>query len=500
MDGKKILSSIPPVLWQKIYLVGGFLRDLLLGKKPSDIDLVVDSFVLPLAKEISISLGGTLVVLDRERDTYRVALSKKSGSVFHIDLQGAGDGGIYADLKRRDFTINAMAISLSDYLNSPCWDEYIIDPLGGLADLARGIIRVCSHASIEDDPIRALRAFRLSAKLGFTLEPGTLKLIKEMQRSITTCSGERIWCELATILLMPISSASVRLMDAETGLLDVIFPETVPLKGMEQGGYHVDDAWKHSIKTLECFEEIINQGIPPEIQVKTDCYLEENITKQHSRLPVLKLACLIHDVGKQFCRENPGDDRFTFYGHDEAGVPVVQEVASRLKMSSGETKLLAHLVASHMEPLYLYNSISKELIEKYLIAEDPSQLTEQITLLSPRALRRFFVRVGNEVVGVLLLSLSDIMSVRTSAGNTAEALQYQNFIFYLLQIYLGKGSDYTSPPKLLNGNDISRILNIKPSPLVGRALKELAEAQVERKITTTEDAEKYVKEWAKLHL
>ena len=499
MDGKKILSSIPPVLWQKLYLVGGFLRDLLLGRKPSDIDLVLDGFVLPLAEELSIRLGGSLVVLDKNRDTYRVALKNKDGSVFCVDLQGAGDGGIYADLKRRDFTINAMALSLSDYHNSPCWDEYIIDPMGGLADLARGIIRVCSQSSLENDPVRALRAFRLSAKLGFILDPSTLKLIKEMQRSITTCSGERIWCELAAILLMPISSSVIRLMDTETSLLNVIFPETVQLIGMEQGGDDVEATWQYPIKTLECFEEIITKGIPPEIRGKTDCYLEDNITKLRSRLPVLKLACLLNGIGKQFCRENANDVRSIFYGNDEFGVHVVQKVASCLKMSGFETKLLVDLVAFHMEPLYLYNSISNDLIEKYLIPENASQLTEQITLISVRALRHFFVRAGNDVVGVLLLSLSSIMSVRTSAAN-AEVLQYRNFIFYLLRTYFKKGSDYIMPPKLLNGNDICRILNIKPSMLVGRALEGLAEAQVERKITTTEDAEKFIKQWAQIHL
>ena len=102
MDGKKLLSSISPLLWKKIYLVGGYLRDLLLSKKPSDIDLVVDSFVLSVAKEISISLGGSLVVLDGQRDIYRIAFKKRDGSIFHIDLQGLGEDGICSDLKRRE--------------------------------------------------------------------------------------------------------------------------------------------------------------------------------------------------------------------------------------------------------------------------------------------------------------------------------------------------------------------------------------------------------------
>ncbi|MDF9407639.1 HD domain-containing protein [Pelotomaculum isophthalicicum JI] len=472
---KTLLSSIQQICadnHQAAFIVGGYLRDILLGRKPGDIDLALEEPARNLVKELARKLDGTLVILDGKRSVYRLIINTKNSSS-QIDIEGINPGGLLSDQARRDFTINALAVPLDQYLHNPCWKECIIDPMGGLADLQRGTIRVCSETSIENDPLRALRAFRLAANLGLVLEPGAIRLIAQLQKQVLACAGERIWDELAAIFIHPQSVPVIRLMDTECGLLEKIIPELAPLKDMVQGGHHTDDAWEHSLKTLEIFERIIDSGLPSDLNDKIIGYTSKKITRSRNRLPALKLACLLHDVGKQFCREYAGNGKYTFYNHHKLGVPVAGAVAGRLKLSGAENQIIKTLVGSHMDPLFLYK-------------DNPP---------SPRALRRFFSRSGLETTGLLLLSLADITASRTASGHKDEAWSYRKFILDLLNKYLNENNRYVSPSRLLDGNDICVILGIKPSKRVGRVLESLADAQVEGLARTKEEAVAFIKQY-----
>lgn len=474
----KIISITKP-RGLKIYLVGGFLRDCLLESNFGDIDLAVEGSVKEIAMEVAQKLPGTFVPLDSERSIYRVVVTG-GDSPAQIDFEGLAPGGISEDLKRRDFTINALALPLSSFFGwvsksnlgqndlKDFLNKNIIDATGGLNDLRSGIIRPCGSSSLEDDPLRALRAFRLASGLGFSLEPGTLDLIRHMKQPITTCSGERIRGELEIILSRP-SSKIIRLMAEETNLLQQIFPELTPLIGMGQGGHHVDDVFEHSLKTFETMEILLDDILASE-STALKSYLLEGRPRGRHLLPVVKLACLLHDVGKQFCRKPGENGKFTFYGHHREGVPVAWAVADRLKFSALERGALENLVGWHMDPLFLYKMSS----------------------ITPRALRRFFKKGGCHVPGLLLLSLADVTSTRLASGKVQEAVEYRCFIYDLLERYFREGKKYISPPIFLSGSDICDILSIPPGPAVGYLLNKLQDAVVDGKVTNRSEAEAFI--------
>jgi len=490
---KQLLVSINEIICasgNRIYIVGGWLRDRLLGRSPGDVDLVVEAPAMSLSnwQEAARRLNATLVILDEGRGLYRLVVPAVDGKI-QVDIDVVAGGTLAGNLKQRDFTINALALPLSAYLSCKLEEKRVIDPLGGLADLRAGSIRACGPDAIDDDPLRALRAFRLAAKLGFAIEPRTMEMIRKTSRSVTGCAGERVWDELSAILQLR-AAPVIRRMDREVGLLEQILPEIKPLKKLSQGGYHVDDAWEHSLKTLVQFEflwqsqdlagepnnhaEPSNEKfagmLPGELYDNVEDYLNGSITRSRTRLPVFKLACLLHDVGKQFTRRYAGNNKYTFYGHHQAGVPVVRAVADRLKMSGREKDVLAALVGGHMDTLFLYK------------ANPPT----------PVAVRRFFKRTGQEAPGLLVLSLADIRSSRLAAGRKEEAGAYAVFIQEMLKKYFNGHNVIAHPPGLLDGHEVCVLLGIKPSPLVRRVLELLADAQVEGMVKTKAEAEAFV--------
>jgi tRNA nucleotidyltransferase/poly(A) polymerase len=233
----------------RAYLVGGAVRDMLQGRELHDLDFAVPEGAIDLARIVSDRLGGAFVLLDEERDAGRVVLRNARRGPVSIDFtrfRGAwpvpgglpraktrGDGGIVEDLGARDFTINAMAFDVGE--GEP---GQVIDPLGGQADLAAGIIRATSPRAIADDPLRALRAVRLAGELGFTLAPATVRLIRESAPLLNRVSAERLRDELCKILAQPSAAGQLRALDS-LGLLEPTLPEVAGLRGIGRS-----DAWR----------------------------------------------------------------------------------------------------------------------------------------------------------------------------------------------------------------------------------------------------------------
>ncbi|MBF7084681.1 HDIG domain-containing protein [Desulfallas sp. Bu1-1] len=552
---------------RKAWLVGGFVRDLLLGRPSQDVDVVVSGSGMELARELAELTGSTFVPLDSKNDVCRVVF-KTGFRMVQLDITGLGEVSLLADLHRRDFTINAMALPLGVYLacapgvskqgvaetNTNVVDcpvgatvfagtglapDMLVDPLGGLADLRSGIIRACSPRSIAGDPLRALRAARFAGQFGWRIEADTVRFIRGA--SLDTVAWERVQEELVHILMLPCAHEVIQMLDVELGILEQLFPEILPMRQTEQNGHHVDNVWVHCLKTLQCCEVLLasfstdetivsgglfapvaggrrctekNNGfygeypdgnqrdagtgrpgsfsegpafygmageppfptpgvstLPPAAAGPLAVYLNSPITRARSRLPVLKLACLFHDVGKPATRAVAVDGRFTFYGHHTAGAPLAAAIARRLRLSRWEEDLLATLVRGHMDPLFLYKSRP----------------------VSGRAAYRFFRRLGEDVPGCLLLSMADISSSRLAAGAAREAAAYRDFIAGMLERYFKDPAVSGRSRPLMSGREICRLLNIQPSPLVGRLLEELAAARAAGEVRTRREAVEWVK-------
>lgn len=498
---------------RKAWLVGGFVRDLLLGRPGRDVDVVVPGSGVELARALAGLAGGTLIPLGEHHDVHRV-IAKTGSRVVQIDICGLGEASLFDDLYRRDFTINAMALPLEAYLNSapgvpgrhvaetrvvncpPGTAAFagtglepgmLVDPLNGLADLRNGIIRACSPLSISVDPARALRAARFAGQFGWRIEADTVRSIRTV--SLDGVAVERVQEELVHILMLPNAHQVMQVLDSGLGILEQLFPEINLMRQTEQNGHHVDNVWVHCLKTLQCFEALIAQrpagrgmagepsslpavpALPPAVTGPLAGYLNSPFTRTRSRLPVLKLACLFHDVGKPATRGVAADGRFTFYGHHTAGAPLAAAIARRLRLSRREVDLLAILVRGHMDPLFLNKS-------------QP---------ISNRAAYRFYRRLGKEVPGCLLLSLADISSSRLATGAAGEAASYRDFISGMLERYFKDPVVSGRARPLLNGREICRLLGIQPSPLVGRLLEELAAARAAGEVRTRREAEEWVK-------
>jgi len=241
----------------KLYLVGGALRDLLLGrsKENPDFDFCLKRGAISFGRRLAHKLRAGFVVLDEDHAACRL-VKKIGGRIYTFDFTDFRDKTIEKDLLRRDFTINSVAVELKDVFTKGDLGNVLIDPLGGRGDLKRGIIRVCGKASFKEDPLRILRAFSFSCTLGFSLGKETLALARKYKGLISKVSSERIREELFKIFDSPASYPCFVELD-KLKILEIIFPEIKPMRGIGQGPYHHLDVWQHTLETLNQFESLL---------------------------------------------------------------------------------------------------------------------------------------------------------------------------------------------------------------------------------------------------
>ncbi|MEG6616566.1 HD domain-containing protein [Peptococcaceae bacterium 1198_IL3148] len=448
------------------YIVGGFVRDRLLQIDTNDLDIVVDKDVFVVSRAVAEKLAGTLIVLDRENQVARVAIKQQSGRTLHLDFSALKGATIEEDLKHRDFTINAMAIPLMGDGNQ------LIDDVQGRSDLKAKKIRMVSPQAFAADPLRILRALRLAAHLDMEIDEATLKAMAVSAEKISAISGERIWEELSQLLLNADSYQYIRLANDRVDLWRYIFPQVNEMRGTEQNFYHRDNVWEHSLKTLCQLEGII--ASPPlnhSIWSEVAADINRKLAANRSYLVVLKLACLLHDVGKTITQGRRPDGRITFYGHDKAGVKFVKDFAQRIKLSKVEKSALLTLVEYHMRPLALFNQPK----------------------VSAGAMYRLFSKLDNLINHCLLLSLADVTSTYLSTDNFEKLDQYRQYIGQMFHLAINEPEKYVHPPKLVTGHDLMQHLGLTSSKEVGQLLDEISLAQVEGLVQSREQALAYIK-------
>src|SRR5215208_3852679 len=241
---------------QEIYLVGGAVRDMLLNRVSHDLDFAVPSNGIALARRVANAINADFMVLDAERDTGRVIVTDEGGSRTYLDFAtyrgipiSNSANSIEEDLHARDFTINAVAFNLRT--------QTILDPLNGASDIRAKIIRACSPTSLEDDPVRILRAIRQAAALGFKIELGTRKTMKQAAPLLPNISPERLRDELFKILEGRKPDASMRALEM-LGIFPHLLPELSTMKGVKQSAPHIDDVWEHTLSVLRYLEDILS--------------------------------------------------------------------------------------------------------------------------------------------------------------------------------------------------------------------------------------------------
>lgn len=376
----RIVSSTAAELGVRAYVIGGYVRDCFLGRPCSDIDIVVEGSGIDFARAVGEKTGkyvsyfknfGTAMLRYRGDEIEFVGARRES---YRRESRKpiVENGTLEDDQMRRDFTINAMAFSLQE-------EDFgaLVDPFGGIRDLADGIIRtpLDPDTTYSDDPLRMLRAVRFAAKLStpertFRIVPESLESMRRMAPRMEILSRERIADELCKMLVAPRSSVAFRLMD-EGGLLPGILPEIAALKGVEtvDGKGHKDN-FAHTLAVVD--------NISP-----------ESVSAQDGRdhLLWLRWAALLHDIGKPASKRFDRQAGWTFHGHDVIGARMVPGIFHRLRLSQDEMKYVAKLVRLHLRPIALVDD----------------EVTDS-------AVRRLLFDAGDDIDDLMLLCNADITS------------------------------------------------------------------------------------------
>ena len=454
------------------YLVGGAVRDLRRGLAPNDLDLVVAGDASDQTAAIGRGLDGHVFALDEARGQYRIALTD-GRPVRYIDVAPLV-GDIEADLRERDFTIDAMAAPLIPGAGlGP-----LIDPLGGARDLEARIVRMTDAARFAADPLRLLRAVRLASELDFEIEAATAAAIEREAGQLEGIAAERQRDELCRMLATPRAATAMRTVD-RLGLLARLIPELTAAHGVEQPIVHFWDVFDHSIETVAALDALIGADEPQEDAVRAlrrafrdglagfeiDAYIGEPIGGQR-RGVLLKLAGLLHDVAKPETKMVAADGRVHFYGHPERGAETAARICRRLRLGRKETSFVALLVEEHLRPTQLSNG----------------------DLPSRRALYRFFRDLGEAAPACLILSLADGAA---AAGPRLRLDRWQGHVAYVAYVLTRsrvEGGVATPARRLLTGDELMGALDLEPGPRIGRLLAAIEEAAGGGEIGTQDEA------------
>jgi poly(A) polymerase len=463
------LGQVSEELGQEMYLVGGTVRDWLLEIVPNDLDFTVDCDAVHCCRTlIRVLGGGTFVPLGTaEEDAGRVVWK---GLTLDFSSFRQGASTIEADLCMRDFTINAMGLSFSTFV-----DEALVllplDPLNGRQDLEQGLLRACPHAFVSD-PLRMLRGYRLWARFGFALEKKTLAAIREHAPLLSRVSVERISYEMTLIMGSDRAHAVITAM-ADSGLLFLVIPELQQGVGLEQPQSHHLDVFCHSLAALGHMEKIL---AGPELFYPSCQEMIQEYLAQPGIREVLKWAALLHDLGKpptRKIREDKGG-RITFYDHDEVGRELVQHLGRELRWSNDRRDRTAALVGMHMHPFHLCNVRRKEGLSK-------------------KACLKLCKRAGKDLIGLFFLAMADSLAGKGEMKPEAMEEELDHLLCEVLEIYNKDIAPALSGPRFVTGNDLIEEFSLQPGPYFSLILDQLQEAQVEGEVRNRVEALAWVR-------
>ena len=454
-----ILKTITPFFKEQAescYIVGGFLRDCLLNRESCDVDIVVpQNTAESTAKRLADFINGYFVELDNVNNIYRVVFEDK---INYVDIADCTGSCIEEDLKRRDFTINAIAYDLKK--------QKLIDINSGLEDLKKGIIREISEFNITDDPIRILRAFRFQSELGFNFSDELKKIIKKHCLLIKNPAKERVNTEL--IKLFNGIYADGTLTDMENfGILEQVFPFVKDLKKVPPNSHHHLGLLEHSIETVKQVQLYYENAVA---DVKS--HLDETLFAGHKRIAYLKLGAFLHDTGKpSVWTIDTQTGRHRFIMHDSEGAKIIEPYLKDLKFSKKQISYLQKIIKNHIYPAGVVTSDET----------------------SEKAYLRFYRKMGDETIDLIAIAYADRMSALGPEITQEMINKNINGLDKLLNGYLKQKTELKPLPKLLDGKEIMQILNIPQSKELGKIIEKLKEAQISSDVITKEDAINFIK-------
>lgn len=471
---------------QQAFLVGGAVRNALLDIPCTDWDIATTGNAPELARQLSSRLGGSYANMNVKAG--RITC-KHEGCQHIFDIAPLQGNTIEHDLRQRDFTLNAIAVPLASAVRHFATHDplSLIDPLHGADDLRTHCLRAVNDTVFKHDTLRLLRAVRLIIRYDLTPDEHTQHMLHRDAPFLLLAAPERIHMELYAILERDGATDHLRLLD-QYGLLTTLMPELLPARGMEQPGLHNWDVFDHSLETVAALERLAHalQQAPDELQASPLNDEQGDLTEIQALLreaeqqkcfqfatllsPAMKMAALLHDIGKTVTQATSEDGKISFYGHPQMGIPLAQAIARRVNMSTQDQRLVRQVVANHMRPGQL--------------SRDP---------LTQRAVRRYFVDLGPAGILVALVSLADHLAMRGPQELTDAWTHHLATVRLLLTRYI-REREVILPPHLLQGEELMRKFHVPPGPLVGQLLDAIAEARADGKIHSKDDAFWFVEE------
>jgi poly(A) polymerase len=446
---------------ERAWLVGGTVRDALLARAVRDVDIAVEGSPEEAARAVARAARGPAFPLSEQFGAWRAI---GGGGEWVCDVSPLQGPTIDADLALRDFSVNAIAVALDD-------GDEPIDPLGGVRDIERRVLRVLGGPSLEEsayarDPLRPLRLARLATELDFRPEAATERLTREAAPRVTLASPERVFAELRRLVTAERVLDGLELAD-RLGLAAAVLPELAALHGVEQSHFHHLDVHGHTMDVLRHLLDIERDpaaAFGPELAPRLEAVLEQPLADELTRWQALRFAALLHDIGKPGTRGFRPDGRVTFIGHDSLGAELVKDATRRLRTSAQLRDYLAAITRNH-------------LVLGFMVHERP---------LSRAAIYRYMTVCQPVEIEVTVLSCADRLATRGRNADAAIAahLDLARELFSEALAWREHG-----PPRpAVRGDELAAELGIDPGPELGALLRRLEEARYTGEAETREDA------------
>jgi putative nucleotidyltransferase with HDIG domain len=466
-----------------LYVVGGAVRDILLGVPLHDIDFVMPENPYTLAKRLAIRLGVGFFVLDDERHTARVVFEDHNGRSFPLDFVQYTGATLTEDLFNRDFTLNAIAIPVDDL-------DQVIDPLNGRVDLERGILRACSPHALLDDPVRVLRGIRLVQQFSFAYAPGLEKDMQIAAAHLPRTSNERQRDEFFRILSGPDPVGGLR--DCyRLRVFETLLPPLMDLEDVPASPPHHLPLFEHTLQTVDHYHRLVTgltsdhaldagsdrcmqqaQGQLGKFSGALGVYFAEEITPGRSKAALAYFGALLHDLGKPLTVKVGENGILHFNNHAVVGADLARKMAKHLQLSNAESDWVERMVRNHMHLLAL------------IAAGSPPDR---------RSIYRFYKKSGETGVAIAVHALADTLA---TYGPDLDHALWETAVSVIETIITGwfeHRESIVSPTPLLDGHDLQRLFGVAPGKQIGRLLRQLVEEQASGNVNTKEEAQDYVR-------
>lgn len=468
----------------EVYLVGGCIRNTLFGLPTHDLDLIVPQHTLQTARKVAKEFDAQLYVMDPERNTVRLILSAE-GDPFYLDFAEMRGNSLEDDLRRRDFTLNAIAICLQR-------PDEVLDPLGGVEDLNQRLIRICAPDAILRDPLRILRGVRLAAQYNLRIHPDTREAMKQGGTLLDCVSAERKRDELLKMLGEHRAATAIRALEW-LGVLPQLLPECTTLHHLEQTSPKITDLWEHSLTAIQKLDSLIEVLCVPfrsesasdfwlglaSIQLgryreQLQAHFAAGFQNGHTRRSLLALALLYHDCGKPGTREIQGDGQVRFDQHERLGIEMLAARAVSLALSREETDYLMKLV--------------KNQARIHQMATFPSTVM-------PKTIYHYYRDLGATGIDLILFSLADFLAASGAAIDRDLWEKELAVCRSLLDAWWVEREKWVDPPRLIDGNELMERYHLPQGEKIGRVLEAVREAQVAGEIKTRADLPAFLEKW-----